>query len=134
MEFVAIHYVTDRDDTPFWKFVSTELKRPAKVNEIIELAKVRLLRNDDFDIYLGAAGASLWIYSMAGLGLFDPELCASTLKEYGYNFEHIDNEKQGRFYDILSHQDSMMSQTELNQWFKFNQIADYSHPNIQQIK
>lgn len=134
MEFVAIHYVTDRDDTPFWKFVSTELKRPPKVNEIVELAKVRLLRNDDFDIYLGAAGAPLWIYSMAGLGLFDPELCASTLKEYGYNFEHIDNEKQGRFYDILSHQDSMMSQTELNQWFKYNQLATYAHPNIQQIK
>jgi hypothetical protein len=71
---------------------------------------------------------------MAGLGLFEPKLCASILKEYGYSLEHIANEKQGRFFDILSHQDSTMSQTELNQWFNFNQLAAYAHPNIQQIK
>jgi len=133
MEFVAIHYVTDRDDTPFWKFVSTQLKRPQKVNEIVELAKIRLIRSDDFDNYLGAAGAPLWIYSMAGLGLFDPKLCASTLKEYGYNLEHINNEKQGRFIDLESHRDSMMSQTELNQWFIYNQLASYTHPGITKI-
>jgi len=134
MEFVAIHYVTDRDDTPFWKFVSTELKRPPKVNEIVKLAKVRLLRNDDFDIYLGAAGASLWIYSMAGLGLFDPELCTSTLKEFGYNLNHIANEKEGRFIELSNHRDKMMTQTELNQWFIRNQLATYLHPNIQKLK
>ena len=134
MEFVAIHYVTDRDDTPFWKFVSTELKRPPKVTEIVELAKVRLIRNDDFDFYLGAAGAPLWIYSMAGLGLFDPELCATTLKECGYRLEHINNEKEGRLIDLMDHRDSMMSQTELNQWFIDNSFVEPFHPNVQVIK
>lgn len=134
MEFVAIHYVTDRDDTPFWKYISTELPRPPKVKEMIELAKVRLIRNDDFDIYFGAAGAPLWIYSMAGLGLFDKELCLTTLKEFGYNLEHIHSEKEGRYIDLTSNRDKMMTQTELNTWFKKNQMVNPNHPNLQKLR
>jgi tryptophan halogenase len=48
MEFVAIHYATDRQGTKFWKFVKEELDRPDKVKEMISLAKKRLIRNDDF--------------------------------------------------------------------------------------
>jgi hypothetical protein len=71
---------------------------------------------------------------MAGLGLFDPELCATTLKECGYRLEHINNEKEGRLIDLMDHRDSMMSQTELNQWFIDNSFVEPFHPNVQVIK
>lgn len=120
MEFVAIHYATDRSDTAFWKFVKNDLKRPDKVNEIIELAKVRLIRLDDFDNYLGAPGAPLWIYSMAGLGLFDPEVCRKQIEEFGYVMELIQEEKVSRRLEIENIRQNLISQTDLNRWFLDN--------------
>jgi tryptophan halogenase len=122
MEFVAIHYATDRSDTPFWKYVSNELKRPDKVTEMIELAKVRLIRLDDFDNYLGAPGAPLWIYSMAGLGLFDPAVCQRNLEEFGYVMELVREEKHGKFLDLVEIRQNLMSQTDLNLWFLNNPL------------
>lgn len=118
MEFVAIHYATDRSDTAFWKYVANDLKRPDKISEMIELAKSRLIRLDDFDNYLGAPGAPLWIYSMAGLGLFDREVCQKQLEEFGYVMELIKEEKHGKLLDLINIRQNLMSQTDLNNWFK----------------
>ena len=118
MEFVAIHYATDRSDTAFWKYVANDLKRPDKISEMIELAKSRLIRLDDFDNYLGAPGAPLWIYSMAGLGLFDREVCRKQLEEFGYVMELIKEEKHGKLLDLINIRQNLMSQTDLNNWFK----------------
>jgi hypothetical protein len=118
MEFVAIHYATDRQDTKFWKFVKEELDRPDKVKEMISLAKKRLIRNDDFAQYLGSAGAPLWVYSMAGLGLFDPEVCRRVLSEYNYNFDHIQGLKQGHLEEILKYKNQIFTPTDLNNFLK----------------
>lgn len=130
MEFVAIHYATDRKDTPFWQHVSTKLERPEKVNELISLAKKRLIRKDDFNDYLGAAGAPLWIYSMAGLGLFDADVCKRVLKEFNYNLDHIQGQKEQRVLDILNIKDHILSQTDLNTRMKNMALVSESHPNL----
>jgi len=122
MEFVAIHYATDRSDSDFWKFVANDLKRPDKVIEMIELAKTRLIRLDDFENYLGAPGAPLWIYSMAGLGLFDPKICEQQLKEFGYVMELVGEEKHGKLLDLINIRQNLISQTDLNRWFIDNPL------------
>lgn len=128
MEFVAIHYATDRSDTDFWKFVKNDLKRPDKVNEMIELAKTRLIRLDDFENYLGAPGAPLWIYSMAGLGLFDPEVCRKQIANFGYIEELIREEKISKQIELSNIRQNLMSQTDLNLWFLKNpMIGAYNH-------
>lgn len=130
MEFVAIHYVTDRTDTDYWKFVHDQLQRPDKVKQIISLASKRLIRNDDFSQYLGSAGAPLWIYSMAGLGLFDQQVCRRVLKEYGHNFDHIQGHKQLLAEDISKHKDKIFTATDLNNFLKNMQEQQDHHPNF----
>lgn len=131
MEFVAIHYATDRRDTPFWQFVSTELERPAKVKEMIALAEKRLIRNDDFDHYLGSAGAPLWIYSMAGLGLFDAETCKRVLTEFNYNMDHIQGQKEQRLLEVLNIKEHVLTQTKLNKLMKNMEEVPETHDNLQ---
>lgn len=134
MEFVSIHYVTDRDDTDFWKFVSKDLKRPQKVLDILEIAKIRLLRNDDFDQYMGAAGAPLWIYSMAGLGLFDPALCKKVIEEFGYSMEVISGRKEHFLMMLAKERNSLMSQTDLNRYFLDRPWIDPHQHEVTRLK
>lgn len=131
MEFVAVHYCTDRSDTEFWRWVSQEMPRPDRVTEILELAERRLLRLDDFDQYLGSAGAPLWIYSLAGLGKFDPKVCEDLLREYGYNWDHIQGQKELNLQEILKHRDNLLTQTELNQYFLNTEAVSTQHPNLE---
>jgi len=131
MEFVAIHYATDRSDTEFWKYVSKRIARPEKVKEMIALAKQRLIRNDDFDHYLGSAGAPLWIYSMAGIGLFDPNTCKKLLAEFNYNMDHIQGQKEQRLEEVLKIKEYILTQTELNNMMKNMVEVPETHDNVQ---
>jgi glycine/D-amino acid oxidase-like deaminating enzyme len=133
IEFVSIHYATDRADTEFWQYVSRDLERPQKVHDMIKLAKLRLIRNDDFDQYLGSAGAPLWIYSMAGLGLFDPETCQRVLGEFHYNLDHIQGQKEIRFLELSKLRDRILTQTQLNNIFKTMTEVKDTHENLRTI-
>jgi len=69
-DFVSMHYSGGRTDTPFWNYVTTDLTRTPRAEEIVHLSKIRLSRSYDFEIHAGYVGQWLWNYSLNGLGHF----------------------------------------------------------------
>lgn len=72
MEFVHAHYLTKRQDTPFWKDVQN-LPIMDGVQEKLEIAKVRMIRNSDFTIGWHMFRAPNWVILFHALDLFNTE-------------------------------------------------------------
>jgi tryptophan halogenase len=73
-DFLAIHYITKRTDSEFWKWIGTGELLPDRVLDYLELQKSKILHPNDFDHYYGYAGASLYNWIMVGLGFIDKKL------------------------------------------------------------
>ena len=80
MSFIQMHYLTGRNDTPFWKFITNELTITDKNKELIEISKYRLLNQFDVSNKNGTPGWPLWCHIMSAAGLFKPEMVERELK------------------------------------------------------
>jgi len=78
LDFVALHYVTKRNDTDFWKSVKT-LPRPDSLEEKLEAFKHRMPNKSDFMNRNVMFKESNWIMIMHGLGLIPKEVAQSEL-------------------------------------------------------
>ena len=118
-DFVAYHYTGGKEDTPFWKYVN-DLPRPNKVEEILELAKKRVLRKNDWEYHDGQAGQSLWIEIASGLGHINSTNCSDKMTESGFNREAIKRELESfhEFCEFTCKQN--MSALEMNEYLKAN--------------
>jgi tryptophan halogenase len=81
-DFIALHYITQRTDTDFWKDASSNIV-PNSLEERLNLWKNRLPIKEDFIEYSDYSmfGPANFIVVMEGLGLFDRQ---SILKEFNY--------------------------------------------------
>lgn len=87
-DFLVMHYMGGRNDSEFWKYISSGVTKTDFVKELIEMAKNRMPTTNDLPAYDGSAGWPLYSYVMAGLGLInkgigDKELCFD-LPGYGH--------------------------------------------------
>jgi tryptophan halogenase len=78
-DFLAIHYVTERADSEFWRWIQTGELLPDKVLDYLELQKSKILHPNDFDQYYGYAGASLYNWVLTGIGIIDKKLAKSEM-------------------------------------------------------
>lgn len=79
-DFIALHYITNRDDTPFWKDMS-KVELPESLQNNLDIWKKRIPIREDFN---GITSYSLFkednfTLVLDGLGLFDRE---AILHEY----------------------------------------------------
>ena len=82
-DFLVMHYTGGRQDTEFWRWISTgEIHTPV-VNELLEMQKSRHIRPNDLLGYHGYAGASLYNWVMAELGHLSKEAARRELDFYG---------------------------------------------------
>lgn len=81
-DFLSIHYITQRTDSEFWKWIGTGELLPDRALDYLELQKTKLLHPNDFDQYYGYAGASLYNWIMVGLGFVDKKLAKKELEFY----------------------------------------------------
>jgi len=81
-DFIQMHYLTGREDTPFWKFITNELKVSDKNLYYKEVSKKRLITAFDIQQTHGSAGYPLWCHIMDNSGLFDKDLVIKELKYY----------------------------------------------------
>jgi len=79
-DFLVIHYMGGRTDTPFWKFISEGSTKTEKVINILETCKSKLPTSRDFLNYIGHPGWGLWSYILWGLNKFPEEIVKKELE------------------------------------------------------
>jgi tryptophan halogenase len=88
-DFVSMHYSGGRNDTKFWQHISNNQKIRKNSKKIIEKAKFRLTRSDDFEVHAGFAGMHMWNYSLYGLGHIKKEVVRDILSNINFDFSQL---------------------------------------------
>jgi hypothetical protein len=101
-DFIQMHYLTGRDNTPFWKFIKNELVITDTNKEYIEISKFRLLNRFDVSSRHGTPGWPLWCHIMHNAGLFDKDMIVHELQ---YHNELVNGETQ--FKKMMTHYDRL---------------------------
>jgi tryptophan halogenase len=78
-DFVNAHYMGGRNDTEFWKYISTGVTKTDYVADRLEMLKSRLPTIRDFPDYWGAAGWPLWAWVLDGIGHIDPKIALNEI-------------------------------------------------------
>lgn len=81
-DLLRIHYITNREDSAFWKFCKYELPKTEKVEHILDVCSKRSPSSWDFDLYHGAATWGVWCWTIYGLDLVSKETVYHTLENY----------------------------------------------------
>ena len=79
---IQIHYISQREDTDFWKYCKYEMKKTDKIKEILEVCKFRSPSGQDFDVYHGGIGWGVWCWVMVGMGILTKDIAYKTLNSY----------------------------------------------------
>ena len=82
--FINIHYSGGRDDTKFWKSISTGEHITDFNKDIIGILKIRGLFATDLPYLFGGSGIGLWGHTLLGLNHISKEQCNSFLKDNGF--------------------------------------------------
>jgi hypothetical protein len=78
--FLLIHYLNGRKDSEFWINANRLVAADEKIQEIVEISKIRLLNKSDLNYQYGGAGAELFNWILCGLGHYTPETAALETK------------------------------------------------------
>jgi len=81
VDFIQVHYLTQREDTPFWKFVKYDMEKTPSLNEKLCTWKNRLPRKNEIISSWNLFSAINFIYILNGLDFFDKE---NLKQEYEY--------------------------------------------------
>ena len=82
--FINIHYSGGRDDTKFWKSISSGEHITDFNKDIIGILKIRGLFATDLPYLFGGSGIGLWGHTLLGLNHISKEQCDSFLKDNGF--------------------------------------------------
>lgn len=110
-DLLQIHYITEREDSQFWKYCKYDLKKTEKVKHILEVSKYRSPSAWDFDSYHGAANWGVWCWTLYGLDIVSKDITTHTLNNYGLisdakeNYEKIDYTNKIRSTSIMKNKD-----------------------------
>lgn len=81
-DLLQMHYITEREDSEFWKYCKYDLKKTDKVKHILEVSKHRSPSAWDFDLYHGSATWGVWCWTIYGLDIVSKETVKHTLNNY----------------------------------------------------
>ena len=90
-DLIQLHYMTEREDTQFWKYCKYEMKRTDNVKDILEICKYRSPSMLDFKFYHGSGNWGVWCWSLIGLGHLTKDIAKHTLDAYNYTDEQINS-------------------------------------------
>ena len=108
-DLIQVHYMTKREDTPFWKDYKYEVPMTDNVKSILEVCKHRSPSMLDFKFYHGSGNWGVWCWTLIGLGLLSKETVHKTLIGY----KHTDEGLQSIF-KAINHRNRMNSIRLLN--------------------
>jgi len=90
-DFIQMHYLTGRSDTPFWKFITNELKLSDKNDYLKNVSKFRTITPFDIEQSHGTAGYPLWCHILDNSGCYERDIIKMEMAHYG-NESEIMNE------------------------------------------
>jgi tryptophan halogenase len=82
-DFIRMHYLAGRDDTPFWKFMKEEAHLSDKNKNYIDISKVRTLGLFDFESTHGVPGYPLWCHILNEAGLYKTDIIKNEMQSFG---------------------------------------------------
>jgi len=82
-DFIRMHYLAGREDTPFWKFMKNEAHLSDKNKNYIDISKVRTLGVFDFESTHGVPGYPLWCHILNEAGLYNPDIIKNEMQSFG---------------------------------------------------
>jgi tryptophan halogenase len=95
-DLIQMHYMGKRNDTPFWKHMTENVKKAPLVDDMLEICKYRSPNSSDFPSYHGTAGWGVWAWILAGLGHITEKLAHQTLFDFGASYK--DDEMFAKLY------------------------------------
>jgi tryptophan halogenase len=78
-DLIQMHYITRREDSPFWKYMKYELEITDRNKEVLNLCKIRVPSFKDFSQIVSASGWGVWSWLLAGLGHISDEVVDDTI-------------------------------------------------------
>ena len=78
-DFINIHYITERDDSEFWKLVATGELLTENSKNVLELIKTRTPNTSDWADYPGSVGSPLYNVILNGVGKLNPQIAKQDL-------------------------------------------------------
>ena len=110
-DLLQIHYVTQREDSEFWKYCKYDLKKTDKVKHILEICKHRPPSSWDFDLYTGSAGWGVWSWTIYGLDIVSKDNVSSLLENHALlltaknKYNKIDYNNKIQSIDVLKNKE-----------------------------
>ena len=87
---IQLHYMTEREDTEFWKNYKYEVPKTEALKDILQICKHRSPSMLDFNFYHGAGNWGVWCWTLIGLGHLSKETAKLTLDGYKHSDEQLD--------------------------------------------
>jgi len=81
-DLIQMQYMTDREDTEFWKYCKYELPKTDFVKYILDASKYRTIGSLDFKEYFGGAGWAVWGWTLAGLNHLNTDTATAGLNVF----------------------------------------------------
>ena len=81
-DLIQVHYMTEREDTEFWKNYKYEVPKTDNVQSILDVCKHRSPSMLDFNFYHGSGNWGVWCWTLIGLGILTKETALKTLRGY----------------------------------------------------
>jgi hypothetical protein len=90
-DLIQVHYMTQREDTEFWKNYKYEVPKTDNVQSILDVCKHRSPSMLDFNFYHGSGNWGVWCWTLIGLGILSKETALQTLKGYQHTDDSLKN-------------------------------------------
>lgn len=109
-DFIVLHYTGGRTDTEFWRYCSSGEILTDRVKEILEIAKHRMLTEDDIPNPYNHLSYRAWNQVLAGLGKFSKEVAQKSITE-GMEQRYTDwkNETLNKINDYKTVRDVLLN-------------------------
>jgi len=90
-DLIQIHYMTEREDTEFWKNYKYEIPKTENVQAILDVSSRRSPSMLDFNFYHGSGNWGVWCWTLIGLGILTKETAQKTLMAYRNTDDNVKN-------------------------------------------
>jgi hypothetical protein len=111
-DLIQIHYMTEREDTEFWKNYKYEVPKTDNVQSILDVCKHRSPSMLDFNFYHGSGNWGVWCWTLIGLGILTKETALKTLRGYQHTDASLKNIMQAIQYRNKLNSISLMTNSE----------------------